>query len=90
MTMWLCWHQTEGCPERGDEIDAPDAPAAAWSFAELSQGGDGRGWTGGTVSVHRLDEALDGVGETVEFKVEVSPVDFSISVVPNVVGVGTR
>jgi len=82
MTTYLCWHLPDGSPERGEEIVAESAEAAALSFADgFFHDSEGE-WMGGDVMVHELDGALDGVGEALRFEADVAIEDLAVTVKP--------
>jgi hypothetical protein len=82
MTTYLCWHLPDGSPERGEEIGADSAEAAALSFADMFFHDSEGEWMGGSVMVQRLDAALDGIGEPTRFEADVALVDLAVTVKP--------
>lgn len=80
MTTYLCWHLPDGSAERGEEIRADSAEAAALSFAETFFHESEGEWLGGGVMVHELDQALDGIGEAARFEADVAIEDLAITV----------
>jgi len=79
MTTYLCWHLPDGSPERGDEIAAETAEAAALSFAETFFEDSMGEWMGGDVKVQELDANLDAVGEAIVFDADVAITDLAIT-----------
>lgn len=80
MTTYLCWHLPDGSPERGEEIAAKSAEAAALSFAETFFEDSQGEWLGGGVMVQELDAALDGIGGPVRYEADVAIADLAITV----------
>jgi hypothetical protein len=82
MTPFLCWHLPDGSPERGEEIMADDAAAAAQAFAERFFEENEGEWLGGDLMIQELDTDLDAVGEAVRFSADVAIEDLAITSAP--------